>query len=63
MALQILVDSCTSCAACEPVCPNVAIRQKSGTFIINPKKCNECEGHYEEPQCASVCPADCIVPA
>jgi ferredoxin len=47
--------------ACEPECPNVAIREKGGTFIIDPAKCTECEGHFDAPQCIAVCPVDgCI---
>ena len=35
-------------------CPNVAIYEKNGTFVINPKKCTECIGHFDKPQCAEV---------
>ncbi|TAF32889.1 MAG: 4Fe-4S dicluster domain-containing protein [Cytophagales bacterium] len=31
-------------------------------FFIVPDKCTECVGFHEEPQCASVCPADCCLP-
>ena len=56
------LSCCTACSACEPECPNVAIREKGGTYVIDPKKCTECEGHYDEPQCIAVCPVDgCIV--
>ncbi len=61
MAHQINTATCTSCDACQPECPNVAIRVKGGVYIINDKKCNDCEGHFDEPQCVSVCPVDdCI---
>jgi len=39
MALKIIASMCTGCSACEPECPNVAIREKGGTFIIDPAKC------------------------
>lgn len=63
MAYKIVVSQCTGCSACEPECPNVAIREKSGVFIIDPKKCTECIGHHDEPQCVAVCPVDdtCII--
>jgi len=62
MPMKIIASTCTGCSACEPECPNVAIREKGGTFIIDPKKCTDCEGHYDEPQCVAVCPVDgCIV--
>ena len=36
----------------------------SGIFVIDPNKCTECEGHFDDPQCVAVCPVDgCIVPA
>ena len=59
MALMI-TDECINCDICEPECPNVAIREKGGTFIIDPAKCTECVGHFDVPQCREVCPVDCI---
>lgn len=29
-------------------------------YEIDPNKCTECVGHYDEPQCVEVCPVDCI---
>jgi ferredoxin len=59
MALMI-TDECINCDVCEPVCPNEAISQGIEIYEINPKLCTECVGHYDEPQCVSVCPIDCI---
>jgi ferredoxin len=28
--------------------------------VIDPKKCTECVGHFDVPQCVEVCPVDCI---
>jgi ferredoxin len=61
MAL-LINDDCTACDACVPVCPNTAISAANPIYIIEPAKCTECVGAHEEPQCVSVCPADCIVP-
>ena len=61
MALKIL-DDCTACDACEPVCPNSAIRAGDPIYIIDPMKCTECVGAEDEPQCVLVCPAACIEP-
>lgn len=62
MALKIDASMCSGCSACEAECPNVAIRQKAGVFLINPVKCTECKGHFESPRCIEVCPVDgCIV--
>lgn len=58
MAYKIVASQCTGCGACEFECPNKAISEKGGVFLINPDKCTECEGHFDSPQCASVCPVD-----
>lgn len=61
MALYIN-EECIACAACLPECPNEAISE-GDIYIIDPNKCTECVGHYDEPQCVAVCPVDnCIVP-
>jgi ferredoxin len=62
MALMINED-CISCAACEPECPNQAISAGDPVFVIDPEKCTECVGAFDEPQCVKVCPVDnCIIP-
>ncbi len=62
MSLQI-VDSCVSCHACSDVCPSNAIylSDRVGHFVIDPKKCTECEGDYADPQCASICPIELTI--
>ncbi|MAZ66099.1 MAG: ferredoxin [Kangiellaceae bacterium] len=59
MALFI-TDECINCDVCEPECPNEAIYQGEVIYEIDPDKCTECVGHYNEPQCQQVCPVDCI---
>ncbi|MCG8669662.1 MAG: YfhL family 4Fe-4S dicluster ferredoxin [Pseudomonadales bacterium] len=59
MAL-IITDECINCDVCEPECPNGAIFQGEEIYEIEPSKCTECVGHYDEPQCQQVCPVDCI---
>ncbi|WP_018608355.1 YfhL family 4Fe-4S dicluster ferredoxin [Uliginosibacterium gangwonense] len=59
MALTI-TDECINCDVCEPECPNSAISQGDEIYEIDPGKCTECVGHYDEPQCQQVCPVDCI---
>jgi ferredoxin len=56
----LITDECINCDVCEPVCPNEAISQGPEIYEINPNLCTECVGHYDEPQCVSVCPIDCI---
>ena len=29
-------------------------------YVIDPAKCTECMGHFDEPQCIQVCPVECI---
>jgi ferredoxin len=60
MSLRI-TDECTSCAVCEPECPNEAITEGEDIFVINPELCTECVGFYDEPQCSAVCPVECCV--
>lgn len=59
MALMI-TDECINCDVCEPECPNEAISAGEEIYVIDPKKCTECVGHFDEPQCQKVCPVDCI---
>lgn len=61
MALMI-TEECTSCAACVEDCPNQAISEGDPVYVIDPDKCTECVGFYDEPQCIAVCPIECIVP-
>jgi ferredoxin len=61
MALKI-TDECISCGACEPECPNEAISEGDVIYVINPDRCTECVGFYDEPQCAAVCPVDACEP-
>ncbi len=61
MALMIL-DDCTSCGACEADCPNEAVSEGDDHYLIDSDRCTECVGFHDEPQCASVCPIECIVP-
>ena len=59
MALKI-TDQCINCDVCEPECPNGAISPGPEIYVIDPKRCTECVGHFEAPQCREVCPVDCI---
>jgi ferredoxin len=61
MALRIM-ENCTACDACAPVCPNEAISPGDPIYVIDPFKCTECIGAEDEPQCQLVCPEqECIV--
>jgi ferredoxin len=57
----IITDECINCDVCEPECPNGAIAQGDEVYVIDPAKCTECVGHFDEPQCIQVCPVDCIL--
>ena len=59
MALKI-TDACINCDVCEPECPNQAISAGVEIYVIDPKRCTECVGHFDKPQCVEVCPVDCI---
>lgn len=59
MAL-LITDQCVNCDVCEPACPNRAIFQGPKVYEIDPTRCTECVGHFDEPQCIAVCPVECI---
>lgn len=61
MAL-LISDECIACDACREECPNEAIEENEPIYIIDPDRCTECVGHYDEPSCIAVCPVDCIIP-
>jgi ferredoxin len=73
----MITEECINCGACEPECPNTAIYaggvnwEMNGAsnpplsaefYYIVPEKCTECVGHFDQEQCAAVCPVDCCVP-
>ncbi len=55
-------SGCMGCDNCRPQCPTGAISVDGGQFWINPVLCNDCEGHYDEPQCVSLCPLSLPIP-
>ena len=59
MALKI-TEECINCDVCEPECPNQAISMGETIYVIDPNKCTECVGHFDEQQCVQVCPVECI---
>ncbi|MDP1540093.1 MAG: YfhL family 4Fe-4S dicluster ferredoxin [Moraxellaceae bacterium] len=59
MALMI-TDECINCDVCEPACPNLAISMGPEIYEIDPARCTECVGHFDEPQCVVLCPVNCI---
>lgn len=61
MAL-LIGDDCIACDACREECPNEAIEENEPVYFIDPDRCTECVGYYDEPSCIAVCPVDCIIP-
>lgn len=55
-------EECINCGACEPECPNQAISEGEEYYEIDPERCTECVGHFDESQCVAVCPVDACVP-
>ena len=56
MAYKINED-CIQCGACEPECPEGAISEVDGLYMIDAATCQDCAS------CVSVCPTDAIQPA
>jgi ferredoxin len=61
MAYKI-TEECINCGACEPECPNQAISAGDERYVIDPNRCTECVGAFDESQCAAVCPTEACVP-
>lgn len=58
----MITEECINCGACEPECPNEAIFAGEEIYEINSDKCTECISHFDESQCAAVCPVDSCIP-
>ncbi len=58
----MITEECIACGACEPECPNEAISESEEIYVVDPDRCTECVGFYDESQCAAVCPVDACVP-
>ncbi len=50
----VISEECISCGACEGACPNSAISEGDGQYVINADLCDSCG------LCASNCPVDAI---
>ncbi len=61
MAYKI-TEECISCGACEPECPNKAIKEGDSSYVIDFEKCTECVGFFDSSKCAEVCPVDAPQP-
>jgi len=60
MAMKI-TEECIACGACVPECPTESISEGDGVlYVIDASTCVECVGHFDEPQCVSLCPVECI---
>jgi len=59
----IIDDTCITCDACLQQCPVNAIRDDVSNptgkkqYYVQPEKCVECVGIYDDPQCAAICPS------
>jgi DNA-binding transcriptional regulator YiaG len=62
MPYTIPNNSCVGCDNCRPQCPTGAIKIEDNEYWIDPGLCNNCEGHYPEPQCVIACPTNSPIP-
>jgi ferredoxin len=58
----LITSDCIACGACKDSCPTQAIEEGDPVYLIDPDKCVECVGYYDEQQCAAVCPVDACLP-
>jgi len=42
----------------QSLCPSNAIYEAKPHFMIDSKKCTECEGDFADAQCATICPIE-----
>jgi len=61
MAMMITAE-CLNCGPCDAICPNDAILPGEGQYVIDPERCTECVGFFEEPRCVASCPGACVMP-
>lgn len=45
-----ITEECIVCGACQDECPEQAIREAEGRFVIDPELCSDCG------TCTEVCP-------
>ncbi|MCA2018982.1 4Fe-4S dicluster domain-containing protein [Vibrio tritonius] len=56
-----ITEKCVGCHACLIVCPNKAVYRDPDVtrqFRIHSRRCDECANHFDDPQCASICPIE-----
>jgi NAD-dependent dihydropyrimidine dehydrogenase PreA subunit len=53
----VIGEECIQCGACEAECPEGAISEVDGLFVIDPAKCQDCGS------CEAVCPTGAAHPA
>jgi ferredoxin len=46
-----ILEFCVKCGSCIDVCPVGAISEGENTYIIDPKKCNDCGQCLENNHC------------
>jgi ferredoxin len=54
----MITEDCINCSACEPECPNQAISEGDGIYVIDPERV----GFHSREACQEACPVDCCVP-
>ena len=55
MSLRIN-EYCVACGWCQPLCKNGAIKEgENMQYYIDPRRCTECIGWYEEERCIEIC--------
>lgn len=57
-----ITEDCINCDACVPECPFEAISQGDEIYWIDPARCTECVGFYDQEACQAVCPVECCLP-
>jgi ferredoxin len=57
-----ITEDCINCGACVSECPNDAISEGDGVYVIDSNLCTECVGFNKSEACQAVCPTECCLP-
>lgn len=55
---EAIFENPADCESKEYKMTTLQTEQGPSVYVISHERCTECVGHFDEPQCAAVCPVD-----